>query len=265
MKSTWSLAAGDSIVNGSCNFPAVIVNLTSVTPVLSFGTTLGANNSGIAAAVIDFGRNQQQMFFFLPCGSWPITCDTIGHLWFQWATYGFYSGIRRSYFTPQIDDFFLTASGNSEEGVESDFRLSSDDIQGLIDWQPKLNARLPLGSNITLEIGFNGMFMTIWVPLDASARPVSITLISPLEISVPVLTVKTITTSTTTTTTSAKASVKTSTKTNKKPVQKPTQLAISDCRNEDINQVKKVGTNEKQIVDNDKNHLGYSNRRSCLE
>ncbi|KAJ3115517.1 hypothetical protein HK100_001313 [Physocladia obscura] len=156
MKANWSLIAGDGIADGSCNFPGTIINSTSVTPVLSFGTTAGSNNSGVAAAVIDFGRNQQQMSFFFPCGSWSITCDTVGHLWFQWATYGLYTGIRRLYFTPQVDDMFLTTSGNNENGVEVDFRLSPADIQGLITWQPQINARLPAGSNITFEIGFNG-------------------------------------------------------------------------------------------------------------
>ncbi|KAJ3127883.1 hypothetical protein HK100_009487 [Physocladia obscura] len=226
MKSSWSLIVGDGIAGGSCNFPASILNGTSVTPVLDFGSTTAnqklaavytvlptgcqscfstlngisasaattfCSNSlanlaifktcvntlatctgtdltkalsaiegsipgscSVAAAVIDFGRNQQQMSFFFPMASWSITCDSVAHIWFQWATYGLFTGFRRLYFTPQVDDMFLTTSGNNENGIAVDFRLSPDDMQGLIDWQPDVNARMPSGSNITFEIGFNG-------------------------------------------------------------------------------------------------------------
>ncbi|KAJ3006453.1 UNVERIFIED_CONTAM: hypothetical protein HDU68_004060 [Siphonaria sp. JEL0065] len=150
LKYNWSLIAGDGVEGGSCNFPATITDPTTVTPVLDF------DSSGIAAAVINFGRNQEQMSFFLPCGSWSIACTTIGNIWFQWATRGFYTGIRRIYFTPQIDDFFLTTDGNDENGKMVSYRNSLADIQGLIDWMPNLNARLPKGSNVTIEMAFNG-------------------------------------------------------------------------------------------------------------
>ncbi|KAI9344678.1 hypothetical protein BDR26DRAFT_184899 [Obelidium mucronatum] len=150
LKSSWSLAAGDDIPNGSCNFPATAVDATAVTPVLNFVS------SGIAAAVIDFGRNQQQMSFFLPCGSWSIACTTVGNIWFQWATRGTYTGLRRIYFTPQIDDVFLNTDGNNELGQPVAFRTSQADIQGLINWMPEINSRLPAGSNITIEMAYNG-------------------------------------------------------------------------------------------------------------
>ncbi|KAI9327674.1 hypothetical protein BDR26DRAFT_952505, partial [Obelidium mucronatum] len=150
LKSTWSLATGDGIVGGSCNFPATVVDNVAVTPVLNFV------NHGVAAAVIDYGSNQEQMSLFLPCGSWFISCATIGNVWFQWVTRGLYTGIRRIYFTPQIDDVFLKTEGNNELGAAVAWRTSPNDIQGLIDWMPDLNSRLPAGSNVTIEMAFNG-------------------------------------------------------------------------------------------------------------
>ncbi|KAJ3029935.1 UNVERIFIED_CONTAM: hypothetical protein HDU68_010621 [Siphonaria sp. JEL0065] len=154
LKSTWSLAAGDGIVGGSCNFPAIINDPLTVTPVLDFKAGTVAN--GVSAAVIDFGRNQQQMSFFLPCGAWSIACTTIGNIWFQWGTRGTYTGLRRIYFTPQIDDVFLNTDGNDENGKAVAFRISPADIQGLINWMPDINSRLPAGSNITIEMAYNG-------------------------------------------------------------------------------------------------------------
>ncbi|KAJ3004809.1 UNVERIFIED_CONTAM: hypothetical protein HDU68_004887 [Siphonaria sp. JEL0065] len=96
------------------------------------------------------------MSYFLPCGSWSTTCATIGHVWFQWATQGVYTGLRRIYFSPQVDDLFLSTAGNDENGKAVEFRVSTADIEGLVSWLPGLNSRLPTGSNITLEFAFNG-------------------------------------------------------------------------------------------------------------
>ncbi|KAJ3026609.1 UNVERIFIED_CONTAM: hypothetical protein HDU68_005389 [Siphonaria sp. JEL0065] len=150
LKSTWSLIAGDDIDGGSCNFPATVVDSANVTPILNFV------GSGVAAAVINFGQNREQLSLFLPCASWSIACTTVGNIWFHWGTRGLYTGIRRLYYTPQIDDVFLNTDGNNEVGLEVGFRVSNNDIQGLIDWMPDINSRLPAGSNITIEMAFNG-------------------------------------------------------------------------------------------------------------
>ncbi|KAJ3198811.1 hypothetical protein HDU82_001002, partial [Entophlyctis luteolus] len=154
MKTGWSSAAGDGIAGGSCNFPATITNSTSSSAVLNFVS--GSSTVGVAAAVMDFGRNQQQMSLFMPCGSWSTTCCIISHLWFQWATRGLYTGLRRLYFTPQVDDFFLTTDGLNENNQLVSFRLSTADMLGLITWMPDFNARMPSGSNVTFELAFNG-------------------------------------------------------------------------------------------------------------
>ncbi|KAJ3012907.1 UNVERIFIED_CONTAM: hypothetical protein HDU68_000966, partial [Siphonaria sp. JEL0065] len=153
LKNTWSLPVGENIPGSSCNFPSTVIDAAAVTPVLTF------NNTGVAAAVIDFGRNQQQMSFFHPCGFWSTTCATVGNIWFQWATKGLYTGIRRLYFTPQIDDVFLTTDGNDENGKAVGYRASVADIQGLIAWMPSINSRLPAGSNIVIEMAFNGLYL----------------------------------------------------------------------------------------------------------
>ncbi|KAJ3354160.1 hypothetical protein HDU83_005766 [Entophlyctis luteolus] len=112
--------------------------------------------SGVAAAVVDFGRNQQQMSFFMPCGNWSITCCSIGNIWFQWATYGMYTGMRRIYFTPQIDDFFLSTEGFNENNQSVTFRDSTADMLNLVTWMTSFNSRMPQGSNVTVELAFNG-------------------------------------------------------------------------------------------------------------
>ncbi|KAI9344688.1 hypothetical protein BDR26DRAFT_960508 [Obelidium mucronatum] len=146
LKSNWSLA----IDSASCAFPGTITDSATTTPVVNFVS------NGVAAAVIDFGRNQQQMSFFLPCKSTSFACLTMGHVWFQWATRGTYTGIRRIYFTPQIDDVFLATAGNDEKGNAVEFRIRPSDVQGLLDWMPAVNKRLPVGSNLTIEMAFNG-------------------------------------------------------------------------------------------------------------
>ncbi|KAJ3021468.1 UNVERIFIED_CONTAM: hypothetical protein HDU68_009612 [Siphonaria sp. JEL0065] len=150
LKSNWTLSTNDVVFGGQCNFPASIVNATAIIPVLNFVST------GVAAAVIDSGNNRQQMSLFLPCDSVSTACATVGSIWFQWVTRGAYTGIRRIYFTPQVDDLFLSTPGNDENGKLVNFRLTPADIQGLIDWMPDINKRLPAGSNVTIEFAFNG-------------------------------------------------------------------------------------------------------------
>ncbi|KAJ3343841.1 hypothetical protein HDU83_005446 [Entophlyctis luteolus] len=139
MKSGWTLAAGDGISGGSCNFPATILNTTYVTAVLDFKNL--SSTVGTAAAVVNFGSNQQQLSIFMPCGSWSITCCTISHIWFQWATYGLYTGLR---------------SGLDENNVTVSYRTTPSDVQGLISWMYDFNTRMPTGSNVTFELAFNG-------------------------------------------------------------------------------------------------------------
>ncbi|KAI9327919.1 hypothetical protein BDR26DRAFT_874778 [Obelidium mucronatum] len=95
------LVAGDGYQNASCNFPATILDTKAVTPILSF-----TPNSGVAAAVLDFGNNQRQLSFFFPCGSWSKTCTLLGNVWFQWATRGVYSNQVQPIVAAQIEQIY---------------------------------------------------------------------------------------------------------------------------------------------------------------
>ncbi|KAJ3029443.1 UNVERIFIED_CONTAM: hypothetical protein HDU68_012126 [Siphonaria sp. JEL0065] len=106
------LVAGDGYQNASCNFPATILDIASITPILSF-----TPNSGIAAAVINFGNNQTQFSYFFPCGSWSRTCTLLGNVWFQWAVGSAKGGSSAlGVVSQQLGQSFLSPNGNSTVG-----------------------------------------------------------------------------------------------------------------------------------------------------
>ncbi|KAJ3194038.1 hypothetical protein HK101_003639 [Irineochytrium annulatum] len=108
-----------------------------------------------AGAILNFGT-RQQMSFYMAFGSWSTSSLVLSHIYVQWATRGLYPGFRRIYFTPQIDDFFLTTDGNNENGTFTSFRSSPADMDGLIAWQTDITSRLPKGSSLKFDMCING-------------------------------------------------------------------------------------------------------------
>ena len=74
----------------------------------------------------------------------------------QWASGGLFIGKRRTYLAPHIDDIFLQNALWSESGGEATYRMSEEDVGHLLDWSADLRSRLPGGSNVRLQLAFNG-------------------------------------------------------------------------------------------------------------
>ncbi|KAJ3101949.1 hypothetical protein HDU97_000925 [Phlyctochytrium planicorne] len=82
---------------------------------------------------------------------------TTGHLWVTWASQGMYRGFRRVYMTPHVDDFFLGTSGAvNENGVEVVYRTTPKDFDMIKAWSDEFQAKLNPGSEVKMEMAFNG-------------------------------------------------------------------------------------------------------------
>ncbi|KAJ3192166.1 hypothetical protein HK101_006946 [Irineochytrium annulatum] len=149
-----SMAAFDT--TGLFHAPGQILNTSIATEILQFQPLAPTFPIATSAAVILNYGNRKQMSFYFPMGSWSTACVTLSHIWVSWGTRGLYNGFRRIYFLPQIDDVYLTTDGLDEKGKLSAYRMSPADVQGLVSWQTDLNSRLPKGSNVKLEMAFNG-------------------------------------------------------------------------------------------------------------
>ncbi|KAE8446471.1 hypothetical protein EG329_011934 [Mollisiaceae sp. DMI_Dod_QoI] len=138
---------------GLYHYPASISNSTLATAFAVFGTTTGFTSNTVAGVINNFGNGRQQMVFFLGFATdWSTTSIILQHAWIHWATRGLYAGFRRVMFNTQIDDMFLTSpiySGGT-------FRVEPADLAPHISWMAAVNAKLPSGSNWTMEVGHNG-------------------------------------------------------------------------------------------------------------
>ncbi|KAF2758816.1 hypothetical protein EJ05DRAFT_421851, partial [Pseudovirgaria hyperparasitica] len=150
---TANLKAGAQMSTaGLYHYPASITNTSLATEVAQFATSSGP---ATAAVINNFGSNRQQMVWFLPFATeWSATSNFLQHAWIHWATRGLYSGFRRIYFSTQVDDMFLATELYEPAGTE--FRIRTSDLNGIRDWIPTINAKMPGGSSYIPEIGHNG-------------------------------------------------------------------------------------------------------------
>lgn len=95
------------------------------------------------------------MVFFIGWATeWSITSNYLQHGFIHWMTRGLFVGKRKIYLNPQVDDMQLSTELYSPAGTE--FKLRTGDLDAHITWQTQLNARLPAGSSVRLELGHNG-------------------------------------------------------------------------------------------------------------
>jgi hypothetical protein len=154
---TANLRQGATISSqGIWHYPATIVDPASTWEVAgvqpsSDGTF--STNSSVAVIHRD-GQRLEMVWFTSWATNWALTSNYLQHSYIAWLTRGLTVGYRRIYFGTQVDDFQLTSALYEPSGGL--FRLRPEDLQGIADWMPKLNSRLPSGSNYFMELGHNG-------------------------------------------------------------------------------------------------------------
>jgi hypothetical protein len=81
----------------------------------------------------------------------------------NWVTQGMFLGQHHTYFTPQVDDYFIDDSewttglpcNTNPDGTGTHFRINAADLSALITWQTAQQAD-PISSNFALSMAFNG-------------------------------------------------------------------------------------------------------------
>lgn len=142
---------------GLYHYPSTISNTTTTTAIAEFGASSdGTFASSTTAAVINnFESGRQQMVFFIDFApNWSATSAVLQHAYITWLTRGVYAGYRRVHLNTQIDDMFLETDLYLPNGTT--YRVTPDDMTGIVNWLPSVRALTPPGSNWTVEIGFNG-------------------------------------------------------------------------------------------------------------
>jgi hypothetical protein len=129
------------------------------TPVLEFAPADGGAATHAAGALVAYADGRESLAFFFECGAWSTSCLVLGHAALSYLVRGLIPGERRALVTPHVDDFLLTtpfdAAAPKPVGVSA-YRATPADLTAHAEWLDALNARLPPGSDLRLELAFNG-------------------------------------------------------------------------------------------------------------
>ncbi|KAK5011639.1 hypothetical protein LTR28_010810 [Elasticomyces elasticus] len=135
--------------------PSVIINETTTTAFIEFGTSTNYTNVTTAGVINAFPDGREQMAFFIEGGNFSETSTVLNHVWIQWAYRGLYPGFRRINLQTQVDDLFLQTAMYTDNSL---FRLRAQDLANHIDWTNTLNRNIKdsnPGSEYFTEFGFN--------------------------------------------------------------------------------------------------------------
>jgi hypothetical protein len=91
---TAGLKVAQLSTNGLWHYPSVITNTATTSPFLQFAPNTEYPSTTVAGVIQNFA-GRQQMIFFLDGGSWSLTTNYLGHVWFHWGYRGLYNGFRR--------------------------------------------------------------------------------------------------------------------------------------------------------------------------
>jgi len=120
-------------VNGIYHTRVKIVDEQTTKPFLYYSDN--GSKGPVAATITKYQDGREKMSFFFGLGAWSQSSIILGHLWLTWGFHSLFNGFRRVYFTPHIDDVFLsTELADIENGIMSPedgdvFRTSPDDYQ----------------------------------------------------------------------------------------------------------------------------------------
>ena len=131
--------------------------------------------NGASALLTDANGNALAVTYDTPWGSYQqltLTFDSNPNLvhdlvlsqgLINWVTQGLFLGEHHTYFTPQVDDYFIddaewlptTQCGTNTENTGATYRINAADLSSLINWQTTTQGQ-PVTSNFVTHMAFNG-------------------------------------------------------------------------------------------------------------
>ncbi|KNC77517.1 hypothetical protein SARC_10019 [Sphaeroforma arctica JP610] len=140
-----------------------------ITPIMDLTYMTGKDltrNIG-ALVVAKLGTKAEDMYFFITQDVFGLHGMTFGHMWFPWVTRGLFVGERKVKLGTQFDEVFMDGimynTVENRKGLFNEttspytYRITADDLEAHSAAQERMNQELPEGSNITLEMSFNGI------------------------------------------------------------------------------------------------------------
>ncbi|OJJ99291.1 hypothetical protein ASPACDRAFT_30018 [Aspergillus aculeatus ATCC 16872] len=140
--------------SGLWHYPATISDTNTTKQIASFASNSVVSSDTTAAVINNFSGREQMAFFISFDTTWSATSNYLQHAWITWITRGLYAGYRRVNLNTQIDDMFLETDIYYPNGTT--FRITPDDLTGITNWVPTINAKMNAGSSYYVEVGHNG-------------------------------------------------------------------------------------------------------------
>ncbi|RAH43724.1 putative extracellular serine-rich protein [Aspergillus brunneoviolaceus CBS 621.78] len=140
--------------SGLWHYPATISDTNTTKQIASFASNSVVSSDTTAAVINNFSGREQMAFFISFDTTWSATSNYLQHAWIAWITRGLYAGYRRVNLNTQIDDMFLETDIYYPNGTT--FRITPDDLTGITNWVPTINAKMNAGSSYYVEVGHNG-------------------------------------------------------------------------------------------------------------
>jgi len=157
-------------VNGIYHTRISIENTNTTSPFLYYSDN--GEKGAVAATITKYSNGREKMSFYFGFGSWSQSSIMLGHLWLTWGTHSLFNGFRRVYFTPHIDDVFLSTElvdvKNNEVYTEQseEFRTKPYDYEKIVQFQKDVLDIMPEGSFYRVELAFNGNGLLLNVDYD---------------------------------------------------------------------------------------------------
>jgi len=138
----------------------VRITNNKITQPLLYAPSNGEEDA-VVATITKYDNGREILSFFFRLGSWSTTGVLLSHLWVTWGTRSLYNGFRRVYFTPQIDDVFLSSELVDEKNgllynTNKYYRTTPNDYDKLAKFQKEIIKEMPKGSFFRSELAFNG-------------------------------------------------------------------------------------------------------------
>jgi len=130
------------------------------------------SKGAVASTITTYPNGREVLRFFFGFGSWSQSSLVLNHIWLTWGTRSLFNGFRRVYFTPHIDDVFLSTElvdvdNELEYSPQSiEFRTSKVDFEHIIKFQKEILKDMPAGSFFRSELAFNGNGILLAVNYD---------------------------------------------------------------------------------------------------
>ncbi|CEJ92823.1 hypothetical protein VHEMI08453 [[Torrubiella] hemipterigena] len=139
---------------GLYHYPSNITN-TNTTTAFAMFEPAGPFQQRTVAAVINRVNGREEMVWFTSWASqFSLASSFLQHSYIHWMTRGLFVGKRKLYLSPQVDDLQLNT--DMYYPANKTYKLTTQDLDGIVTWQAGINTRLNNGSSLRLEFGHNG-------------------------------------------------------------------------------------------------------------